>query len=94
MYPGSLTAFWEFGLRQYLSYNYEFNPVQALGRLGDMGDDSAETLFQSFLGEAIVTWSDVGIDVHTLTLSIQHIILYFRYNERRRRRKSVLDDSN
>ena len=37
-----------------------------------MRDDSAETLFQSFLQEALVTSSGMGRDVCSLMLSIQH----------------------
>ena len=57
--------------------------VQSLdwfGRRGDMTDDSAEILFQSFLREAIVSSSGMGRDVHSLTLSIQ----YFLCRPRRR----------
>ena len=43
-----------------------------LGRRGDMKDDSAEILFQSFLQEALVSSSGMGRDVHSLMLSIQH----------------------
>ena len=51
--------------------------VKSLGRLGhwgDMRDDSAEILFQSFLQKALVSSSGMGRDVHSLTLSIQHFL--------------------
>ena len=41
-------------------------------RRGDMRDDSAEILFQSFLQEALVGSSGMGRDVQSLKLSIQH----------------------
>ena len=37
-----------------------------LGRRGNMRDDSAEILFQSFLREAVVSSSDMGRDVPEL----------------------------
>ena len=46
----------------------------ALDRLdhwGDMKEDSAEILFQSFLQEALVSRSGMGRDVHSL-MAIQH----------------------
>ena len=43
-----------------------------LGRQGDMRDDSAEILFQSFLQEAVENSSGMGRDVHSLMLSVQH----------------------
>ena len=49
--------------------------VQSLdqfGHQGDMRDDSAETLLQPFLQEALVSSSGMGRDVHSLMLSIQH----------------------
>ena len=48
--------------------------LNRLCRLGDMRDDSAETLFQAFLQEALVSSSDMGRDVHFLMLSIQHFL--------------------
>ena len=53
---------------------YENQSLDRLGRRGDMRDDSAEILFQSFLQEAIVNCSDTGRDLHSLTLSIQHFL--------------------
>ena len=50
----------------------QFSSVQSLdrfGRRGDMRDDSAEILFQSFLQEALVSSSGMGRDVHSLMLS-------------------------
>ena len=47
-------------------------PLDQMGRLGDMRDDSAEILFKSFLHEALVNSSGRGRDVHSLTFSIQH----------------------
>ena len=44
--------------------------LNRLGRRGDMRDDSAEILFQSFLREAMVSSSGMGRDGHSLTLSI------------------------
>ena len=54
-----------------------FSSVQSLDRLdrrGDIRDDSAEILFQSFLQEVIVSSSSMGRDVHFLMLSIQHFL--------------------
>ena len=54
-----------------------FSSVQSLDRLdrrGDIRDDSAEILFQSFLQEVIVSSSSMGKDVHFLMLSIQHFL--------------------
>ena len=51
--------------------NFRFSSVQFLDRLdrrGDMRDDSAEILFQSFLQVALVSSSGMGRDVHSLTL--------------------------
>ena len=51
--------------------------VQSLDRLsrrGDMRDDSAEILFQSFLLEAILSSSGKDRDVHSLTLSMKHFL--------------------
>ena len=45
-----------------------------LGHRGEMKDDSAEILFQSFLQEAVVSSSDMGSDVHSLILSVQHFL--------------------
>ena len=53
----------------------QFSSVQSLdwlGHWGDMRDDSAEILFQSFLQEALVSSSSMGRYVHSLMLSIQH----------------------
>ena len=44
--------------------------LDRLSRQGDMTDDSAEILFQSFLQEAIVSSSDMGRDVHSLTAAL------------------------
>ena len=47
----------------------QLNLVKALdrlGRLGDMRDDSAEVIFQSFLQEALVSSSGTGTAVHSL----------------------------
>ena len=55
----------------------QFVSVQSLdrlGRLGDMKDDSAEILFQSFLQEALVSSSGMGRDVHSLILSAQYFL--------------------
>ena len=57
----------------------QFSSVQSFGRLGhrlggDMKDDSAEILFQSFLQEVLVSSSGMGRDVHSLLLSIQHFL--------------------
>ena len=55
--------------------------LDRLGRQGDMKDDSAETLFQSFLQEALrssgpsaVRSCGMGRDVHSLMFSIQHFL--------------------
>ena len=55
----------------------QFNSVQILDRLGrrrDMTNDSAESLFKSFLREAVVGHSGMGRDVHSLTLLIQRFL--------------------
>ena len=54
-----------------------FSSVQSLdrlGRRGDMIDDSAEALFQSFQKGAVVSSFGMGRDVHSLMLSIQHFL--------------------
>ena len=48
--------------------------VRGIGE-GDMRDDSAEILSQSFSWEAVVSRSGIGWDVRCLTLSIQHFLL-------------------
>ena len=48
--------------------------LDRLGRRGDMKDDSAQILFQSFLQQALVSSSGVGRDVHCLVLSIPHFL--------------------
>ena len=40
--------------------------LDGLGRRGDMRDDSAEILFQSFLREALLSSSGIARDVHYL----------------------------
>ena len=58
-------------------WNFQFSSVQSLdrfGRRGDMRDDSAEILFQSFLQEALVSRSGMGRDIHSLTLPTQHFL--------------------
>ena len=55
----------------------QFSSVQSLdrsGRSGDMRDDSAEILFQSFPQEAIMSSAGMGRDVHSLMLFIQHFL--------------------
>ena len=49
-----------------------FGSVQSLDQLGcrgDIGDDSEEILFLSFLQENLVSSSSIGRDVHSLMLS-------------------------
>ena len=51
----------------------EFSSLRSLDRLGrpgDMMDDSAEILFQSFLQKTIVSCSAIDTDVHSCALSI------------------------
>ena len=48
--------------------------LDRLGNRGDMRDDLAEVLFQSFLRKANVSGSGTDRDVHALTLSIQHLL--------------------
>ena len=58
-----------------------FSAVQSLDlldRRGDMRDDSAEILFQSFLQEALVGSSGMGRDVQSLKLSIKHFVCLLR----------------
>ena len=52
----------------------EQSPIDRSGRQGDMMDNSVEILFLSFLKEAVVRSSDVGKDVHSLTLFIKHFL--------------------
>ena len=54
--------------------------LDRLGNRGDMRDDSAEILFESFLQEALVSGSRKCRDVHSLMLPIQH----FLFRPRRR----------
>ena len=68
----------QFGFYLYLAINniLQFSPFSdRLGHRGDMKDDPAEVLFQSFLPEVVVSSSGTGRDVHSLTLSIQHFPL-------------------
>ena len=48
--------------------------LDRLGRRGDLRDDSAEILYQSFVQEALVSSSGMGRDVHSLVLSFQHFL--------------------
>ena len=51
----------------------QFSSVQLLDQLGrreDKKDNTAEILFQSILGEAMVSGSDMGRDGHSSTLSV------------------------
>ena len=48
--------------------------LEQMGRRGDIRDDSAEILFQSFLRETFVSSSGIGRSVHSLMLSIQHFL--------------------
>ena len=48
-----------------------FSPLTDWVVGGNMTDDSAEILFQSFLQEALVSSPGMGRDVHSLMLSIQ-----------------------
>ena len=60
-----------------LSASDKLSSVQSLDRLGcwgDITDNSAEILFQSFLQEAPVSSSGMGRDVLSLMLSIQHFL--------------------
>ena len=66
-----------------LSFLFFFNNVQMcissvqsldrLGHRGNMRDDSAEILLQSFMQNALVNSSGMGRDVHSLMLSAQHL---------------------
>ena len=64
------------------SHESEFSSVQfssaqsfdRLGRRGNMMDDSAAILFQSFLQEALVSGSGMDRDVHSLMLFTQHFL--------------------
>ena len=56
---------------------FRFGSVQSLGRLGRRGDtrdDSAESIFHSFLREVFKICSDMKRNVYSLTLSIQHFL--------------------
>ena len=60
-----------------------FSSVQSLDCLGhqeDMRDDSAESLFQSFLQQALVSGSGRGRYVHSLMLSIQQFLCWPRHH--------------
>ena len=50
----------------------QFSLHDLLGSRGDMVDDSAEILFQSFLQEAVVSSSGEGRDSHSLMLFVQY----------------------
>ena len=58
--------------------NKQSSPISSINFLDqlscqrDMGDNSAEILFLTFLQEALVSSSGMGRDVHSLMLSIQH----------------------
>ena len=54
--------------------NSSVQSLYRFGRRGDMRDDSAEILFQSFLQEALVSSSGMGRDVHSLILSAQYFL--------------------
>ena len=56
--------------REFIS-SVRFSPLTDWVVVGDMRDDSAEILFQSFLQEALVSSSGMGRDVHSWMLSIQ-----------------------
>ena len=56
-----------------------FSSIQSfdwLGLRGDMKDNSAETLFLSFLQEALASNSGISRDVHSLMLPIQHFFCW------------------
>ena len=60
---------------------YQFSPAPwPIALLGDMTDDSAEILFQSFLLEALVSSSGMSREVHSLMLSIQHFLCWHGHN--------------
>ena len=52
----------------------QFSPLTDWVVGGDMRDDSAEILFQSFLQEALENSSGTDRDVHSLMLNIQHFL--------------------
>ena len=52
-------------------HSLRFSPLTDWVVGGNMTDDSAEILFQSFLQEALVSSPGMGRDVHSLMLSIQ-----------------------
>ena len=63
--------------RSYQAETVQFSSFQTLDRLGrngDMRDDSAEILFQSFLQEALVSSSSMGRNVLSLTSSFQYVL--------------------
>ena len=66
---------------QTILYTYlisvQFGSVQSLDRLGRREDkmgDSAEILYQSFQREVIEGRTDMGRDLHSLTLSTEHFL--------------------
>ena len=62
---------------QTTGFNIQFSSIQSLDHLGHweyMKDDSAETLYQYFLQEALVNSFGMDRDVHSLMLSTQHFL--------------------
>ena len=66
-----LESEWWFSVYNYIS---SIQSPDRLGRRGDMRDDSADILFQSFVQEAHVSSSRMGRVVHPLTVSIRHFL--------------------
>ena len=52
----------------------QFSPLTDWVVVGKMREDSTEILFQSFLQEALVCSSGIRSDVHSLTLSVKHLL--------------------
>ena len=75
-----LASLWRITMATQPTKNAIWNPrllqsCDRLGRRGDMTNDSAEILFQSFLPrEAIVSSSGMNRDVHSFMLAIQHVL--------------------
>ena len=72
--------FWTLSLQKWTPHQWPVQFLHWLGCHGDTRDKSAETLFESFLQEALVSRSGMDRDVHSLMLTIQ----YFLCQPRRR----------
>ena len=63
----------------------QISSVRSCNRLGsrrDMRDDAVQIIVRSFLRKAIVSGSGHDRDVHSLTLSVQHLLCLFQASTR------------